>query len=477
MKPLMEAMDHLDPLVKDPKAVEDFSESANELIPKAKSLAKAGRGEEAREELLMLEKKARFAFDGITCSRVLLAIAEMFLESNDLVGLFAILPSLLKKRGQLKRPVSDLIALCSKWVQDDKVVSHRTRKYEFIEIICEVTEGKIFLEAERARVIRYKSQLRESEGDIAAACKIIQDEQVEIIGAMEPRERTEYIIDQMRLAMAMNDYIRFPIIAKKINPKILNADTELSDLRVRYNELLILFYMHEQDYRNVSACYCDILQTPNVQEDRLLLSLAAACLFLLLSPVCESQRSSISELLSSEKRRFDSIVPIRDLAKSFLGIALITSVPDSVLTVDSVFGESELFVAREISSRSERIALLRKRIVQFNILQIISKFYSRMTIAKLTAVLQLASTDECEAEITELVSDKSLTSVKIDRPAGIVTFHPRLCPQAKLDIWSGNINKALDLVETASNLIEKEIQLHSAKEQIRTQIAKDLQVV
>ena len=54
-KPLMESMDHLDPLVKDPKAVEDFSESANELIPKAESLAKSNRLQEAVESLLALE--------------------------------------------------------------------------------------------------------------------------------------------------------------------------------------------------------------------------------------------------------------------------------------------------------------------------------------------------------------------------------------------------------------------------------------
>jgi hypothetical protein len=90
-----------------------------------------------------------------------------------------------------------------------------------IEILKDKVEGKIFVEAERARIKLYESRLLEEEGKIDEACLILQEEQVEIIGAMEPRERNEYILEQMRLVLLRNDYIRLAIIAKKINPRIL----------------------------------------------------------------------------------------------------------------------------------------------------------------------------------------------------------------------------------------------------------------
>ena len=199
-------------------------------------------------------------------------------------------------------------------------------------------------------------------------------------------------------------------------------------------------------------------------------------MFLLLSPVTESQRSSITLLLEKEKRNFDSIVVISDIARSFLGNSLISSQSaQSVCSIDFVFGESTLHADRCIASGQSRFDLLLKRICQFNLLCVLSKFYSRIRLTRLAAILGL-SVDATEMEITQLVTAKSL-SLKIDRPAGIVWFHPRLSPQQKLDVWSGNINKALDLVESTSNLIQKEIQIHAAKERIRSQLAKDATTV
>ena len=468
--PLMQAMDHLDPLVKDPKAVEDFSELANEVIPKAESLARAGRMGEAIESLLAVEKKARFAFDGLTCSRMLCTIASLFREANDWEGLFQAIPGLIKKRSQLKRPVADLVQLCIGWLKT--AVTDLGMKHRFIQVLADVTEGKIFVEADRARIKRYESQLREAEGNTALACVILQEEQVEIIGAMEAREKTDYILDQMRLVLGQNDYVRLPIIAKKINPKILNKDKTIEDLKIKYYEYLVIHHLHEEEYLEVSNCYREILATPSLAPEQALKSLVGAVMNLLLSPGCDAQRASLQAMLAEERRRFDDLVPVRDLARAFLSTALVQSVDPAIQKLDPIFvGQSPEFVARGIPAGSHRLALLEKRIVQFNLTQVLSKFYSRIRLAKLASILRLTPA-QCESEVIELVSNKAL-QLKIDRPAGIVWFHPKLSPQAKLDLWSGNINKALDLVESTSNLVQKEIMLHEAKEKIRLQFAKD----
>lgn len=468
--PLMKEMEHLDPLVKDPKATEDYSATANELIPKAESLARAGRLAEAVEELLALEKKARFAFDGLTCSRLLCTIATLYYSLKDFQGLFALIPTLVKKRGQLKRPITELVSLCMKWLKEG--VTDRALKYRFIAVLADVTEGKIFVEAERARIKLYESRLKEEEGNVDEACLILQEEQVEIIGAMESREKTEYILDQMRLVLVRNDYIRLPIIAKKINPKILNADVELRDLKVKYYEFLIIHYLHEEDYLELANCYQNILDTPDLTPAKSLESLVGTVISLLLSPLTDAQLARVSSLLEKKKRRFDDVPHVRDLAKSFLASSLVRAVDPAIQNISILFGESQLHADRGIVTGATRLRLLEKRIVQFNLIKVLSVFYSRIRLAKLSQILNL-TVDQCELEITELVFNKAI-QVKIDRPAGIVWFHPRESPQVKLDQWAGNINKALDLVESTSNLIQKEMMLHSAKEKIRAQIAKDL---
>lgn len=72
---------------------------------------------------------------------------------------------------------------------------------------------------ERARVTRILAQIRESEGKINEAADILQELQVETFGSMEKREKTDFILEQMRLCLAKHDYVRTQIISKKINTR------------------------------------------------------------------------------------------------------------------------------------------------------------------------------------------------------------------------------------------------------------------
>lgn len=54
--------------------------------------------------------------------------------------------------------------------------------------------------------------------------------QVETYGSMEKKEKVEFILDQMRLCIAVKDYIRTQIISKKINTKFFQEEgTEVGD--------------------------------------------------------------------------------------------------------------------------------------------------------------------------------------------------------------------------------------------------------
>jgi len=49
---------------------------------------------------------------------------------------------------------------------------------------------------------------------------------------------------------------------------------------------------------------------------------------------------------------------------------------------------------------------------------------------------------------------------KIDRPAGLVTFAPKVSPEETLSAWSSDLGSLLSLVERTCHLINKENMLH-----------------
>jgi 26S proteasome regulatory subunit N5 len=97
-------------------------------------------------------------------------------------------------------------------------------KLELIDTLRTVTEGKIFVEVERARLTRILSKIREDEGKIEEAADILQELQVETFGSMEKREKTDFILEQMRLLLAKRDYTRTQIISKKINTRFFKEE-------------------------------------------------------------------------------------------------------------------------------------------------------------------------------------------------------------------------------------------------------------
>jgi 26S proteasome regulatory subunit N5 len=98
-------------------------------------------------------------------------------------------------------------------------ITEKAAKLELIQTIRTVTDGKIFVEVERARATRILSQMHEAEGKVAEAADTLQELQVETFGSMDKREKTEFILEQMRLCMAKKDFTRTLIISRKISTK------------------------------------------------------------------------------------------------------------------------------------------------------------------------------------------------------------------------------------------------------------------
>ena len=65
---------------------------------------------------------------------------------------------------------------------------------ELIDTLRTVTEGKIYVEVERARLTHRLSMMKEAEGKIEEASKIMQELQVETYGSMDRKEKVRQIL-------------------------------------------------------------------------------------------------------------------------------------------------------------------------------------------------------------------------------------------------------------------------------------------
>jgi 26S proteasome regulatory subunit N5 len=172
----------------------------------------------ALEKLLATEKQTRTGGDAIGNGQILVHIANIcFGHSIDL--LVEHLTVLSKKHGFLKQAVTKMMQQTLLFV--DKVTD-QTLKMKLIDTIRTVTEGKIFLEVERARITRILAAIKEQQGHITEATSIMLDIQIETFGSLEKREKTDFILEQMRLALATKDLARTLILSNKISTKFLN---------------------------------------------------------------------------------------------------------------------------------------------------------------------------------------------------------------------------------------------------------------
>jgi len=90
-----------------------------------------------------------------------------------------------KRRGLIKEAIKQMVKRALSVLDEMDYEA----KMELIDTLLKVTEGKIFVEKQRARLVLVLAHIREKEGRIAEAAKIIQEVQVETFGAMKKKRK------------------------------------------------------------------------------------------------------------------------------------------------------------------------------------------------------------------------------------------------------------------------------------------------
>nr|CUU98493.1 hypothetical transcript [Hymenolepis microstoma] len=245
------------------KMEHDFSSTVDEQLPIFQSLATAGKIDEALDKCYSLEKQTRLASDAISTGRLLVCIVDILGELKQWQKLNEHLIIMSKKRNQLKQAVAKMVQAAMKFVNE---ITDEEIKLSLITTLRAVTEGKIYVEVERARLTRILAQIKESKGLIEEAADVLQEVKVETFGSMEKREKVEFILEQMRLCLAKKDYIRTQILSRKISSQFFKEEgTE--DLKLKYYRQMIEVDIQQDAYLAISKHFWEIYSTKIVQDD------------------------------------------------------------------------------------------------------------------------------------------------------------------------------------------------------------------
>ncbi|KAJ1502634.1 26S proteasome non-ATPase regulatory subunit 12, partial [Coelomomyces lativittatus] len=406
----------------------------------------------ALEQLMVLEKQTRNAGDVFSNARVQIHILQLCFKTNNLKLLNENIIALSKKHGALKQATQKVIQEAVTFVD---LLKDKESKLELIEVLRVVTEGKIYVEAERARLTRILSKMKEDEGKIEEAAEILQEVQVETFGSMDKREKTDFILEQMRLCLLKKDFTRTSIISRKIQTKYFK-DSNTQDLKLRFYELLIQYDLHEENYLNVCKSFREVFDTESVlaDENKWKEILTFIVIFIVLSPYDNEQSDLIHRIVLEEK--LQKMPVLQKFLKMFITPELIRwpkveEVYGTMLRATYIFSPST-------AEGSKRWADFRKRVIEHN-LRMIAKYYSQITYSRLTELLDLTPL-EVETFLSSLVSNKTIYA-KIDRPAQLVVFTKPKASEEVLNDWSTNIHGLLKLLEKTTHLITKEEMVHS----------------
>ncbi|GAB1211274.1 hypothetical protein ATERTT37_000387 [Aspergillus terreus] len=466
------------------KAEKDFSKDADKLIPEAEQLAKTDL-QGAIDKLLVLEKQARQASDLPTTSRLLVAIVTFCKDAADWNVLNDNVLLLSKKHGQLKQAVTKMVQVVMGFLD---ATPNLDVKLSVIHTLRTVTEGKIFVEVERARVTRILSNIKKSQGDLNAAADTLCELQVETFGSMTRREKTEFILEQVALCIERGDWTQATILSRKINRRYfarkpkkspeeieklkkqaeerektrgpdeppMEVDDDVTDLKLRYYEQQIILANHDYKYLEVCKHFRDVLDTESVENnpEQLRAVLARIVYYIVLSPY-DNEQSDLLHRIQQDSRL--SMVPVEARLIKLFTIHELMRWPMVAEQFGPHLCNTDVFSAQPSQSADDqqhkRWQDLRKRVIEHNV-RVVAKYYTRIQMGRLTQLLDLTE-EETEKYISELVTSKTIYA-KIDRPARLVNFAKPRDADDVLNEWSSDMKSLLGLLERIDHLITKE---------------------
>jgi len=157
------------------------------------------------DALLSLEKAARLAEDAPAATAAVTALLDLLKGAGAWPQINETVLLLAKRRGQLKAVVQAFVRQATGFVD---AAPGPDAQAELMKTLLAVTEGRIYVEIDRARLTRRLAAAKEAAGDLDGAADLLQEVAVETFGAMAKSEKIDFILEQVRLCLDRGDYVR-----------------------------------------------------------------------------------------------------------------------------------------------------------------------------------------------------------------------------------------------------------------------------
>eukprot|EP00804_Cyclotella_cryptica_P016531 CCRYP_004741-RA/>CCRYP_004741-RA protein AED:0.02 eAED:0.02 QI:72/1/1/1/1/1/2/736/350 len=219
------------------------------------------------------EKKCRTGNDTpslLLVCQTMLTLARDGDASSSKQVLRDTLQQLATRRSQKSKAISCMVETVLPWIVEadgytplsgEECPLDVEARDALIQAVRSIAEGKMYLEAEFARMSRSRAILLEGEGDVAEAANVLGEVHVETYGSLSKREKVEFVLEQMRLNLMRKDYVRAHIVSNKIKKSTLEEEG-MASLKVKYYSLLASYYQqHDRDALELAKCFHAIYGT------------------------------------------------------------------------------------------------------------------------------------------------------------------------------------------------------------------------
>uniref|UniRef100_A0A1I8ETA5 PCI domain-containing protein n=1 Tax=Wuchereria bancrofti TaxID=6293 RepID=A0A1I8ETA5_WUCBA len=344
----------------------DYSAQTDEALAKADAIAKTGDVSAALDSLSGLEKSTRLGSDMKSNTRIVQHMVKLCFDGGDWTLLNDTILMLSKKRSIIKQAIAKMVRDCCEMIE--KTPNEQIRE-KLIETLRNVTAGKV-----------------------------------------------EFILEQMRLCVLKNDFIRASILCKKISTRFFeNKSEKVQELKLKYYDLMIKIGLHESAYLDVCRYYRAVLDSPCVQADQEKSKQILKCivLYVLLSPHNNEQWDLLHRI--HEGRQLELIPEYNSFLELFINQELIswkkTISKYEKLLRDGISTSKATDVLDRSENGNKRWSDLHTRVGEHN-MRMIAKYYTKITFARMAELL------DYPVEVSHLISKEEMVHRHLEDSSG-----------------------------------------------------------
>ncbi|ELP91034.1 26S proteasome non-ATPase regulatory subunit, putative [Entamoeba invadens IP1] len=426
--------------------------------------------EQSYTELVAIEKFARNSEKMELLNKTVTALMENAWEHSTVETLVNVFHFILTRRAQQKSAIIVVVKKCAEYIQQLKAKGDFVHYEMMSKSVCTETEGKVFVDIERARIVKDYALFLEHNKNLAEATQLMQSMHIETFTSLDKKERMDFLLVQLRISLECDDYLRAMLLSNKVNRTTIQSEG-FEELRLEFCRLMVKYYSHEMNYiencRMMLMCFetltalkpevkFEISENEFLRTQKFCIDESVALKLAVMYLICAEFIPEKKDLLTKLKgiRMLENFPVYQGAVEMFLTEEVIDSKRLVGVYVELYKSECAIHMERPVEEIAARLQL---QITQHNV-RIIAKYYHNITLSRFAELLGV-TINELEKQICALVNSKQIFA-KIDRPKALVSFVKTKDPKEVLDIWSEDIQQLLTLVNDTCFLIETEKMVH-----------------